>query len=117
MPPHGSVFPFSISFKYFILNAFNLNNAYSSPKINNKCTFSKRVIAPQDNPIMALEELEEHDFDANLDIFYLGDKVDVEEIPPKDSQNMLKHHEMIRSKVNESEDINLEPIRKPGWIR
>lgn len=54
-----------------------------------------------------MKKWKEHDFNTTLNLFHLADEIDVEEEPPKESQNMLDHHEIIKPKVNEFEDINL----------
>lgn len=44
-------------------------------------------------------KVEECDFNNNLNLFHSEDEIDVEETP-KELQNILEHHEMIKEKVS-----------------
>lgn len=94
----------------------HLNNVDSSSKININFFLSKLVTARKDN-LTTLEKPKEHDFDAKLDLLPLENEIDIKEEPLKELQNMLEDYEMIKPKVSEYEEINLEVDSKPRMIR
>lgn len=51
--------------------------------------------------MITFEVAKERDFYTNLNLFNLNE-IDVEEKTPKESQGMVKHHEMIKQKLSES---------------
>lgn len=79
----------------------NSISLFHSLNHNNLVSVNGSVLA-KIKPMVTLEEVEKHDFDPNLNIFYLGHEIDVQEEPPKGLQNMLEHHERIKPKVSES---------------
>lgn len=61
-------------------------------------------------------EVEEHDFNTNLNLLHLGNEIDGEEEPLEELHNILEHHVMIKPNVSEFEDANFEPIQNLEWL-